>query len=89
MSSVERSADGFVIDAALIGEAFDIAPADVQALMRQGAITSVCETGQDEDEGRLRMTFHYGGRTCRYIFDASGTILKSASFSGRARGQGK
>jgi hypothetical protein len=70
-----RNAD-IVLDAALIGNLFDIPPADVPALMKTRAITSVCERGTDEDEGRYRLLFFYGSRRARLSVDSAGQILQ-------------
>lgn len=65
------------IDAADLGALFGIAPAQVQALMREGKITSRFETGIDEDAGRFRLTFTYANRRVRLGFGASGTVTST------------
>lgn len=80
MNGVEKNASGFVVDAAMLSDAFDI-PADrVQPLMREGHITSRSEIGQDDDAGRWRITFFYNGRALRLTVDETGTVLGKASF---------
>ena len=49
-------------------------PSLVQALMRKGEITSVCECGVNEDAGRYRLT---RWRDERIGFLAGGTIKES------------
>ncbi len=85
MTRVEPSQDGFVVDATLLAEAFEIAPDAVQPLMRKGEITSRSETGIEEDAGRSRLTFHYRDRAVRFVVDQSGTILKQMRFPVRSR----
>ncbi len=85
MTQVEVNQDGFVVDAAVIAEAFNLKPADVQPLMRNGQITSLCEAGIDEDLGRSRLTFHYRDRAVRIVIDQAGCILKQASFPAHRR----
>tara|TARA_R110000868_G_scaffold80018_34_gene227446 strand:- start:159 stop:470 length:312 start_codon:yes stop_codon:yes gene_type:complete len=85
MTRVEKNQDDFVVDATLLAEAFNLQPEDVQTLMRSGQITSLCETGTDEDAGRTRLTFHYQDRAARFVVDQSGTILNQASFPARSR----
>ncbi len=80
MTTVERNAEDFVIDAALLADAFGLSQEEIKVRMRDGAITSRCETGVDEDSGRWRLTFHHGGRACRFIVDAGGHILTRATF---------
>lgn len=62
------------IDAADLGQLFAIAPAQVQALMRAGQITSRLETGVDEDAGRFRLTFTYANQRVRLSCDAAGNV---------------
>lgn len=66
----------FVVDAATIGQLLGVPAADVPALMRCGAITSICERGIDSHQGTFRLTFFYGGRHARLRVDASGHILQ-------------
>lgn len=69
--------DGEVeVDAALVAEALDLTPAQLQALLREGAVTSRCERGVDEDAGRWRLTFYLGGRRLRLIVNETGAVLR-------------
>ena len=80
MADVSRTAEGFVVDAAVIARAFGILPAQVREDMRNGRITSRSETGRDEDVGRWRMTFFRNGRAFRIVVDAEGAILSRSTF---------
>lgn len=64
------------IDAALVGELFDVSPAEVLALLKARAITSVCERGVDEHEGETRLNFFYGNRRARVSLDENGKVLR-------------
>ena len=75
MSSVTIEGSGYLVDASLISDAFGIEPSSVLDLMRRSDITSRCETGVAEDEGRSRLTFYYEGKAVRLIVDAHGAIL--------------
>ncbi|MFV0514449.1 MAG: DUF6522 family protein [Jhaorihella sp.] len=75
---LERSGDGFVVDAADLGPLLDLPPADVPGLMREGRITSVSETGTEDDDGRYRVSFRHEGTTVRLTLDASGNVLSVA-----------
>ena len=85
MNQIEVNQEGFVVDAAVIAEAFNLEPENVQPLMRSGEITSNSETGVGDDAGRARLTFHYADRTVRLVVDQTGTILKRVSFTSRSR----
>ncbi|WP_111734479.1 DUF6522 family protein [Roseovarius amoyensis] len=80
MNAVTRDGDGFVVDAALLAEIFGLSEAGVRRGMRDGAITSRCETGTGSDAGRWRLTFTHGGRTCRLTVDEHGKVLFRASY---------
>lgn len=80
MTTVERKAGDFVIDAALLANAFGLPQEEIKVRMRAGVITSRCEAGTAEDAGRWRLTFHHGGRACRFIVDEAGNILTRATF---------
>ncbi len=80
MTGVSRTAEGFTVDAEIIGGGFGLEPARVPGLMRSGQITSRFETGMDEDAGRHRLSFFHAGRCLRLTVDDHGHILKRASF---------
>ena len=65
-----------LVDAALLGELLDVLPSDVPALMREHAITSVCERGIDAHEGEFRLSFFYRNRRARLSVDGSGQVLR-------------
>lgn len=77
---VEFSENGFVVDARVIASAFDLEPARIQEFMRSGEITSRCERGVDEDEGKWRLTFWHENRAFRLTVDDSGAVLSRAGF---------
>lgn len=84
--SVQRQADGsWVVDAEIIGPAFNLAPASVPELMRNGQITSRHELGEGENSGRSRLTFFYGTQAYRLTIDDGGQILSRATYQVTAR----
>ena len=64
------------VDATILGELLEVLPSDVPALMREHAITSVCERGIDAHEGEFRLSFFYRNRRARLSFDGSGQVLR-------------
>lgn len=76
---IEINDDAFCVDAAVLAPLLDLAPADVPRLMRDGAITSVCERGAEEDAGQFRLTFFFGSRRARVSLDGRGNILRRSS----------
>lgn len=81
MTQVEVTDGRFTVDATVLAEALEIPARDVLRHMRDGRLTSICETGIGEDEGKWRLTFRYGGRALRLTVDAQGNILKRARFA--------
>lgn len=80
MSTIGRDGETFVVDAALLSDAFGLDEEQVRQGMREGTITSRSERGEDEDAGRWRLTFHHADRACRLIVDDAGTVLKRTTF---------
>lgn len=85
MPRVERQGSDFQVDAALLTEAFDLPEDEIRARMRDGRITSRCERGEDEHQGRWRLTFHHEEKAVRLIVDDAGEVLTRASFPIRDR----
>ena len=85
MNAVARNGADFVVDAPLLAQTFGLTEAEVRAAMRAGDITSRCETGEGEDAGRWRLTFHHRDRALRLIVDEAGTIQKRTTFPIRLR----
>ncbi len=85
MTTVELGGNGFVVEAESIAEAFGISATSVQELMRSGAITSRCEKGEGEDEGRWRLTFFYNNRAFRLTLDEAAKIISNARFDAARR----
>jgi len=73
---VEISDKTILVDATLLGDLLDVLPVNVPALMREHAITSVCERGIDTHEGELRLSFFYRNRCARLSVDGSGQVLR-------------
>ena len=73
---LDRSEQGFLIDALLLGELLNVLPSGVQALMRSNEITSRCERGEGEHVGQYRLTFFYKGRRAQLSIDESGEVMR-------------
>ena len=85
MTEVTRTAEGFVVNAEILGVAFDLDPATVPERSRKSDITSRCEVGVEEDAGRWRLIFyHAGGRALRLTVDSDGAILSRSIFAARS-----
>ena len=73
---IEFSEGTFVVDAALLGELLDVPASRIPILMREGAITSACERGIDDNEGEFRLTFFYRNRRARLCMDPAGRVIR-------------
>jgi hypothetical protein len=72
--------DGTVeVDAAVIGKGLGIDASAVQALVRDGKITSRHERGEGEDTGRARLTFYLDNRRFHIIVNDTGQIITRSS----------
>lgn len=65
---------GIEIDAGIVAEGLGLKPDLLRERMREGRITSRCERGVGEDEGRWRITFFSDNRRLRLVVDAAGRI---------------
>lgn len=88
MDQVSVTAGGFEVDASLIAAAFGMDMEMVRDKMRAGEITSLCETGVDDDAGRFRLTFRHGARSFRLTVDGAGRVISRARFDGRPPARG-
>lgn len=57
MTGVKFENGAIEVDARVIGGPLGIAPEEVQAALREGTITSLCERGIEEDAGSYRLSF--------------------------------
>ena len=85
MSPVPASAitiaDGEItIDAELLAPKLGLSAEALKAEMRKGIVSSVAETGINEDAGRTRVTFRYRTRAWTVVVDPDGTLHDRLSF---------
>ena len=68
-------ADGEItIDADLLAPKLGLSAEALKAEMRKGNVSSVAETGINEDAARTRVTFRYRTRTWTVVVDPDGTL---------------
>jgi hypothetical protein len=75
MSVVRIHGGEFVVEAEDLARAFGVTAGDVIRDLREGNLTSRCEKGIDEHEGRHRLIFSHKGRMLRLTVDREGRIL--------------
>ena len=63
------------IDASVVAMGLGLEAAQIPELMRRGEITSICETGINEDEGRRRLTFFFRNTRLSLVIDVEGQLL--------------
>jgi hypothetical protein len=79
MSRIDLGLGSLHIDASVIAQGLALEPARIQAMMREGEITSLCERGVNEDAGRYRLTFFHKSRRFRLVVDATGTVIQRST----------
>lgn len=75
MARIEFRDEEVLIDACVIAEGLKLESDAIQKLMQQGRVTSLCERGTGEDEGRYRLTFFFGNRRFSLVVDEAGGII--------------
>jgi len=85
LTSIEINDDGVLVDAETIADALGLTASQVRGLMQSGAITTRCEKGVDEDEGRWRLTFFYNNRAVRLTVGEDNRIVSRARFDAPRR----
>jgi hypothetical protein len=76
MSEVQIEDNSINIDVELIGTSLGVDASLIQALIREGKITSLCKRGVDADGGIYRPTFFHANRRLRLIVGESGNIIR-------------
>lgn len=72
-TAVTVSDDGITVDAELLAPKLGLTADALRENMAKGLVTSIAETGVDEDAGRTRLTFRYRARVWRVVLEADGT----------------
>lgn len=75
---IDMSGSQPTIDARDLGQLLDLPPGEVQNLMRAGEITSRFETGEGDDDGKVKLTFFHRGRRVRLTCSEDGTVLSTS-----------
>ncbi|MFN0304480.1 MAG: DUF6522 family protein [Burkholderiales bacterium] len=68
------------IDDELLAPKLGLSVEALKTEMRKGNVSSVAETGIDEDAGRTRVTFRYRTRAWTVVVDPHGTLRDRLSF---------
>jgi hypothetical protein len=79
MAMIEFEEGAIQVDATIVAEGLGIEPSLVQERMRDGKITSLCERGIDEDNGRYRLTFFSENRRFRLVVDERGNVVQRSA----------
>lgn len=69
------------VEASAIASGLGLDVDQVPALMRRGEITSICETGVGDDEGRRRLTFFFRNIRLSLVIDAAGRLLERGAIN--------
>ncbi len=86
MAKIEFEDGAIQVDVAIVAEGLGIEPSLVRDRMRDGKITTLCERGIDDDEGRHRLSFFSENRRFRLIVDDDGNVVQRSSVDFGDRG---
>lgn len=86
MAMIEFEDGAIQVDVAIVAKGLRIEPTLVQERMRDGKITTLCERGVDDDEGRHRLTFFSANRRFRLVVDEAGNVVQSSAVDFGDRG---
>ena len=79
MKPLEFEDGAIQVDATIVAAGFGITPTALLERLREGAITSLCERGIDEDRGRYRLTFFSQTRRFRLVVDECGAVVQRSA----------
>ena len=79
MKPLEFEDGAIQVDATIVAAGLGIEPTVLLERLREGAITSLCERGIDDDSGRYRLTFFSETRRFRVVVDERGAILQRSA----------
>jgi hypothetical protein len=79
MTMIEFEEGTIQVDATIVAEGLGIEPSLVHKRMREGKITSLCERGVDDDNGRYRLTFFSENRRFRLVVDEMGNVVQRSA----------
>jgi len=71
---VEFDSDGPIVKAGLIGNLLNIPEDQVSGHIQNGGITTLCETGIGEHDGRFRLSFFHHNRRAQIEVDHHGQV---------------
>lgn len=81
MSTVHVDGADFVVEAEDVARAFGMDATEVLRHLKGGTITTRCEKGVGEHEGRHRLIFSHEGCVLRLTVDEAGKVLSRAVFA--------
>jgi len=85
MAMIEFEDGAIQVDVAFVAKGLRIEPSLVQERMRDGKITTLCERGIDDDEGRHRLSFFSENRRFRLVVDDNGNVVQKSAIDFGAR----
>jgi len=83
---IEFEEGAIQVDVTIVARGLGIEPAVVQERMREGKITSLCERGTDEDQGRYRLSFFSENRRFRLVVNEKGDLIQRSAVDFGDRG---
>ncbi|WP_373085941.1 DUF6522 family protein [Sneathiella sp.] len=73
-SAVSYAGGNITVDADALAPKLGLSAEALKEKMAKGLVTSVAESGVEEDLGRMRLTFYYRARVWRVVLEPDGTL---------------
>jgi hypothetical protein len=83
--SIQISDDEVIVDAELLATCLDLSVASLREAMGAGDVRTLVENGEDEDLGRMRLTFRYKNRQFSILREPDGQLHETGSPSPELR----
>jgi hypothetical protein len=71
--------DAIQVEATILAEGLGFDASLVPALLKSGEITSLCERGAGDEEGRHRLAFFHRGKWFRILIDNEGRAIQRST----------
>ena len=72
--AIELQGDDVVVDADVLAPRLAVSVVALREAMNAGEIRTLVERGEDEDEGRMRLTFRYSDRQLSFLREPDGQL---------------
>lgn len=76
LTAIHAEDGDITVDAEALASKLGLTVEALRENMAKGLVTSVAETGEDEDAGRTRLTFRYRASIWRVVIEPDGSLFE-------------